>query len=217
MLELLKSGEPFLFSNIIVALVALSITIQRVHALWFKFGRSVEDLLKDVFAQVEAGSFARALQLTNSSDHPINAVFKAALMRANRSEKELRRGVEVAAIAEMPRLRRGTGYMPQLSNIATLFGLIGTIRGLIISFSGVSGGDAATRQAMLSQGISIAFYNTFFGLTVGVLIIIAYMMILGKQNKLLGQMELGSAKLMDQLLMQQSANKEKAANAKKQA
>lgn len=217
MLELLKSGEPFLFSNIIVALVALAITIQRVHALWLKFGRSVEDTLKDVFAQVEAGSFARALQLTNASDHPVNAVFKAALMRANRSEKELRRGVEVAAIAEMPRLRRGTGYMPQLSNIATLFGLIGTIRGLIISFSGVAGGDAATRQQMLSQGISIAFYNTFFGLTVAVLIIIAYMMILGKQNHLLGQMELGTAKLIDQLLMQQSVSKEKATGAKKPA
>lgn len=217
MLELLKSGEPFLFANIFVSLIALAITIQRVHALWVKFGRSVEDLLKDVFTQVEAGSFARALQLTNATDHPINSVFKAALLRANRSEKELRRGVEVAAIAEMPRLRRGTGYMPQLSNIATLLGLIGTIRGLIISFSGVSGGDAATRQAMLSQGISIAFYNTFFGLTVAVLIIIAYMMILGKQNTLLAQMELGTAKLIDTLLMQQSVSKEKAAGAKKPA
>ena len=45
---------------------------------------------------------------------------------------------------------------------------------------------------MLSQGISIAFYNTFFGLTVAVMIILAYMMILGKQNKLMAQMEHGS-------------------------
>jgi biopolymer transport protein ExbB len=217
MLELLKSGEPFLFSNIIVALVALGITIQRVHALWMKFPtRAVEGTLKDVFTQVEAGSFARALQLTNATDTPVNSVLKAALLRANRSEKEIRRAVEVAAIAEMPRLRRGTGYMPQLSNIATLFGLIGTIRGLIISFGGVAGGDAATRQSMLSQGISIAFYNTFFGLTVAVLIIIAYMMILGKQNKLLASMELGTVKLVDQLLMHQSMNKEKA-GAKKPA
>jgi biopolymer transport protein ExbB/TolQ len=211
MLELLKSGEVFLYANIIVALVALQISIQRVHALWFKFGRSVEDMLKEIFGFLESGSFARALQLCNSQDHPVNSVFKAALLRANRSEKELRRAVEVAAIAEMPRLRRGTGYMPQLSNIATLFGLIGTIRGLIISFSGVAGGDAATRQAMLSQGISIAFYNTYFGLTVAVLVIIAYMMILGKQNKLMGQMELGSAKLIDQLLTQQTVTREKAA------
>jgi biopolymer transport protein ExbB/TolQ len=214
MLELLKSGEPFLFANMFVALVALTIAIQRFHALWMKFGRSVEEMLKDIFGHLESGSFARALQLCNANDHPINSVFKAALLRANRSEKEIRRAVEVAAVAEMPRLRRGTAYMPQLSNIATLFGLIGTIRGLIISFSGISGsegGDASTKQAALSQGISIAFYNTYFGLTIAVLVIIAYMMILGKQNKLMGQMELGSAKLVDQLLVQQSLGKEKAA------
>jgi biopolymer transport protein ExbB len=209
MLELLKSFEPFLYANIFVALFALAIVVQRFHALWFRFGRSVEDLLREVFGFLESGSFARALQLCSQQDHPINTIFKAALLRANRSEKEIRRAVEVAAISEMPRLRRGTVYLPQMSNIATLFGLIGTIRGLIISFSGVAGGDAATRQTMLSRGISIAFYNTFFGLTIAVLIIIAYMFILGKQNKLMAQMELGSAKLIDQLLMQQSIGKEK--------
>lgn len=210
MLELLKSGEVFLYANIAVSLVALAIVIQRVHALWFKFGRSIEEVLKEVFGFLESGSFARALQICNAQDHPISSVFKSALLRANRSEKEIRRAVEVAAIAEMPRLRRGTVYMPQLSNIATLFGLIGTIRGLIISFSGIAGtGDAAARQEALSKGIAIAFYNTFFGLTVAVLIIIAYMFILGKQNKLMAQMELGAAKLVDQLLMQQSMSREK--------
>jgi biopolymer transport protein ExbB/TolQ len=61
---------------------------------------------------------------------------------------------------------------------------------------------------MHSQGISIAFYNTFFGLTVAVLIIVAFMLIVGRQNRLLSQMELGSAKLVDQLLLQQSMDKQ---------
>ncbi|MBI2376708.1 MAG: MotA/TolQ/ExbB proton channel family protein [Deltaproteobacteria bacterium] len=211
MIELLKTGEPFLIMNILVAFVSLALGIQRIHSLWFKFGMSFEETLRQVYGFVEQGSFSRAIQLVNAKEHPINAVFKAALSRANRSEREMRRAVEVAAIAELPRLKKGTGYMPQLSNIATLFGLIGTIRGLIISFSGMNeaGGDAGTRQAMLSEGISIAFYNTFFGLTVAVFIIIAYMFILGRQNKLLAQMELGSAKLIDQLLMQQSISREK--------
>ena len=66
---------------------------------------------------------------------------------------------------------------------------------------------------MLSEGISIAFYNTFFGLTVAVLIIIAYMLILGRQNKILGVMELGSAKLIDSLLLRHSIDREKARTA----
>ncbi len=210
MLELLKSGEPFLFLNIIVSLVALSITFQRIHTLWIKLGMSADEMFQQVASFVESGSFARALQVCNAKEHPLSSMFKAALTRANRSEREIRRAVEVAAVTELPKLRKATGYMPQLSNIATLFGLIGTIRGLIISFSGVAAaGDAATRQKMLSEGISIAFYNTYFGLAVAVAIIIAYMMILARQNKILGQMELGSAKLVDQLLIHQSAGRDK--------
>ncbi len=208
MLELLKSGEPFLFANMLVALVALAVTIQRVHALWFKYGVSVEALLTKVLGFIEAGNYAQALQVVGEKVHPLNTIMKAGLVRANRSEKEMRRAVEVAAISELPALRKGTVYMPQLSNIATLFGLIGTIRGLIISFGGVKGGDAAARQAMLAEGISIAFYNTFFGLTVAVLIIIAYMFILGKQNKLLADMELGSARIIDELLIRQSMQRD---------
>jgi biopolymer transport protein ExbB len=207
MLDLIKSGEPFLFANMLLAAIALGVIIQRVASLWFKYGISGESLLKQVMGFVESGSYARAIQLCNSRPHPITTVFKAALLRANRSEREIRRAVEMAAISELPKVRRGTGYLPQMSNVATLLGLIGTIRGLIISFSGVGGADAAVRQQMLSHGISVAFYNTFFGLVVAVSIIACYMFILGRQNKLLSQMEFGAAQLVDQLLLTQQSQK----------
>lgn len=211
MLDLLLSGEPFLFANIGVLLFAIALTAQRVHSLWMKYGASSREMLRQVMGFVEGGSYARALQLCNAADTPVATIFKAALMRANRSEREIRRAVEMTAIEQLPKMKKGTGYMPQLSNLATLLGLIGTIRGLIVSFSGVSGGDAAARQQMLAHGISIAFYNTFFGLTVAVVIIFVYMFILGRQNKLIAEMEFGTAQLVDQLLLNQSSGRQTAA------
>jgi len=211
-LELIKSGEPFLFANMVVLLVGIALSAQRFHSLWIKYGGSVDDMLRQVLGFVESGSYAKAIQVCGTKDHPLNAIFKAALTRANRSEREIRRAVEAAAVDEIPKVRKGTAYMPQLSNMATLLGLIGTIRGLIESFSGMEGGDAATRQAALSKGISIAFYNTYFGLVVAVVIIAAYMVILGRQNKVIGQMEIGSAKLVDTLLLRQAlSNDDRAA------
>jgi biopolymer transport protein ExbB/TolQ len=207
MLELIKSGEPFLFANMFLAAFGLGLIIQRIYSLWFKYGMSTDALLKQVMGFAESGSYARALQLCNARPHPLTVVFKAALLRANRSEREIRRAVEMAAVQELPKLRRGTGYLPQMSNVATLLGLIGTIRGLIISFGGVGGMDAGLKQEALSKGISIAFYNTFFGLVVAVAIIAAYMFVLGRQNKLLSQMEFGAAQLVDQLLITQQAQK----------
>ncbi|AKU92109.1 MotA/TolQ/ExbB proton channel family protein [Vulgatibacter incomptus] len=208
MLELIKSGEPFLFANMLVLLLGIALSAQRFHSLWMKYGGNVHDMLQQVIGFVEAGSYAKAIQVCSSKDHPLHAIFKAAISRANRSEREIRRAVEAAATEVIPKVRKGTAYMPQLSNMATLLGLIGTIRGLIESFSGVSEGDAAARQAALSKGISIAFYNTYFGLVVAVVLIAAYMMILGRQNKVIAQMELGSARLVDTLLLRQALTHE---------
>ena len=52
-----------------------------------------------------------------------------------------------------------------------LVGLLGTIIGLITSFSGVSEADAATKAALLSQGISEALNCTAFGLLVAIIAI----------------------------------------------
>src|SRR5205814_10329932 len=124
-----------------------------------------------------------------------------AVMRAKRTEKEIRLAVETAALPELARFRRGTAVLPQLSTLATLLGLLGTIHGLIISFSGMQGVDAATRQAALSKGVAVAFYNTFFGLTVATTTIVFYLIVSTKQSKEMTRMEAATAAVVDHLLL----------------
>ena len=72
MLELLKSGEPFLFMNMTVALFALALSVQRFHTLWIKLGVSAEDMLNKILQFVETGSFSRALQVCGGQKkHPM--------------------------------------------------------------------------------------------------------------------------------------------------
>ena len=129
----------------------------------------------------------------------------AALVRADRSEKEIRRSVEAAALEEVPKVKSLTVYLPQLSNLATLFGLIGTIHGLIVAFQGAGSENAATRQAILSQGIAIAFYNTFFGLIVATMGVVFYLVLMGKTNTTLAQMEQSAAAVVDSILWKREA------------
>src|SRR5262245_47262192 len=121
--------------------------------------------------------------------------------RAGRSEKEIRRAVETSGVVELSRFRKGTASLPQLSNLATLLGLLGTIHGLIISFSGMQGVDAATRQAALSKGVAVAFYNTFFGLTVATVTVVAYLLVSVKQGREMTRIEHALASLVDHLLV----------------
>ena len=66
--------------------------------------------------------------------------------------------------------------MWSLANISTLIGLLGTVSGLISVFASISaaGLSASDKQAMLSNGIAEAMYNTALGLGIAVFCMIAH-------------------------------------------
>ena len=197
--EILNAGGIFMYGILATSIVSVGVMVQRLISLWFTFRIDSEKLLARVTELVNAGDFAAAMQLC-SGLHPLQKMMMSALMRANRSEKEIRRAVETTAVNELARFRRGTATLPQLSNLATLLGLLGTIHGLITSFSGMSGVDAATRQAALSKGVAIAFYNTLFGLSIATITVVGYLVVSVKQGRDLTKIEHVMATLVDQLL-----------------
>jgi biopolymer transport protein ExbB len=198
--ELLFAGGMFMFGILATSLVAVGIIAQRVFTLWMSFRIRVESLRDKVLAHVDEGDYGKAAQLCDGK-HPLQRMMLAAIERGNRSEKEIRRNVEICAVTELARFRRGTAALPHLSNLATLLGLLGTIHGLIISFSGMQAVDAATRQSALSKGVAVAFYNTFFGLTVATVTVVAYLIISAKQGRELVRMEAATSALVDRLLI----------------
>jgi biopolymer transport protein ExbB/TolQ len=206
MINLLKSGGVFMFCILAASIASLAVIVQRFYTLWFAFRLDVEGLRERVVAYVDQGDYGRAVQVCGGS-HPLQKMLVAALERANRSEKEIRRSLETAAVTQLARFRRGTAALPQLSNLATLLGLLGTIHGLIISFSGMQGVEAAARQAALSKGVAIAFYNTLFGLSVATATVVAYLFVSTKQSKEMTRMEAATASVVDHLLLLPEARK----------
>jgi biopolymer transport protein ExbB len=203
--ELLLAGGMFMFGILATSLVAVGIMAQRVYTLWIGFRINVESLRDKVLAHVDDGDYGKAAQLCDGK-HPLQRMMLAAIERANRGEKEIRRSIETCAVTELARFRRGTAALPQISNLATLLGLLGTIHGLIISFSGMQAVDAAARQAALSKGVAVAFYNTFFGLTVATVTVVAYLLISSKQGREMTRMEAASSALVDRLLTASDAH-----------
>src|SRR5690349_18952911 len=129
MIDILLAGGPFMFAILSVSLIEIGITIWRVIFFWGK-ANSRKAMLAQVLGYTEAKDYGRAIQLTSSSQSPLARLLNSALIRANRSEKEIRRSVETTALEEIPRVKSGTVFLPQLSNLATLLGLLGTIHGL---------------------------------------------------------------------------------------
>jgi len=86
----------------------------------------------------------------------------------------IQKEVEEATALELPMLEKNLVFLSTIASIATLLGLLGTVMGMIRSFSklGDSAGGQAARE--LSQGISEALYNTALGIGTSALAIVMY-------------------------------------------
>src|SRR5262249_39698979 len=75
-----------------------------------------------------------------------------------------------------PAVEARVAVLWSLANIATLIGLVGTVSGLIRTFTSIAaeGLSPAVKQQMLSNGISEAMYNTAIGLGIAVICMIAH-------------------------------------------
>jgi biopolymer transport protein ExbB/TolQ len=196
----LAQGGVMMFVNLGVSITAVGVVLLRVYALWVKYRMSAEAFADAVVANVDQGNYAAAVQVASKEKHPVAAISKDILLKADRSDREIERAYETSAARELPRFRRFTAFLPQAGNLATLIGLVGTIHGLIEAFGGAQAEDAAERQAVLAKGITVAFYNTFFGLSIAVFCAITFIVINGRQTVLLEHMENALNRIRDRVL-----------------
>lgn len=86
----------------------------------------------------------------------------------------IQKEVEEATALELPMLEKNLVFLSTIASVATLMGLLGTVLGMIKSFSalGEEGGGAAAAE--LSKGISEALYNTALGIGTSAIAIIMY-------------------------------------------
>lgn len=197
----LSQGGVMMFINLGVSISAVSVVLLRVYQLWFQYRMSVNAFADSIVASVDQGNYANAVQIASQkASHPLGAIMKDILLKADKSDKEIERAYEASATRELPRLKRFSSYLPQAGNLATLIGLLGTIQGLIEAFGGATAEDAAQRQQVLAKGITVAFYNTFFGLAIAVFCALTYIVINGRQGMMIETMENALNRVRDRIM-----------------
>jgi biopolymer transport protein ExbB len=86
----------------------------------------------------------------------------------------IQKEVEEATALELPMLEKNLVFLSTLASVATLLGLLGTVLGMIRSFSALGEGGGANAAEALSIGISEALYNTALGIGTSAVAIIMY-------------------------------------------
>jgi len=86
----------------------------------------------------------------------------------------IQKEVEEATALELPMLEKNLVFLSTIASVATLIGLLGTVMGMIRSFSSLGATGGTDASAKLSQGISEALYNTALGIGTSAISIVMY-------------------------------------------
>jgi biopolymer transport protein ExbB/TolQ len=175
----------FMWPILAVFVIELGFTFERAIYL---FGAGID---KDAFAQtmqkcILAGDVAKAVKVCSVQNAPVARIVQAGLVKVNRPDEEVQAAMDEAALREMPRITQRTGYLALLANLAMLFGLLGTVMGLIQAFGAVAGKsvDPSQKATILAAGISQAMNCTAFGLIAAIMGLIAFAVLNGRTQKL---------------------------------
>ncbi len=182
----LEEGAPFSFINMMVAAFALAVIGERAYHVLSRYKVNAEEFMNQVAKLVQAGNVDRAVRLTQAANMPLLQVVRAGLTQVNRGEEAIMASIEERMSEVLPQLEKRIAWLWSLANIATLIGLLGTIKGLIVAFNSVANiDDPAKKTSTLMGGIGEAMWNTAFGLGIAVFCMIAHLVLhsMAKKHK----------------------------------
>ena len=167
-------------------LTVITFVIERMLTVAKASGKgNIAEFIRKVQYQLANKNVDAALAECDKQKGSVGNVMKAGLRKYKEmivdseldSEQKvlaIQKEVEEATALELPMLEKNLVFLSTIASVATLLGLLGTVLGMITSFSalGEEGGGDAARQ--LSQGISEALFNTALGIGTSALAIIFY-------------------------------------------
>ncbi len=179
LIDAFKHNPTFMVLNLITSAIVLTIVVERFIFQSSRYRVNSKEFFAQIKKLVAAGNIDRAIKLCEASDYPILQLVKAGLTHANKGADEVDAALSEKLGELKPEAEKRVGALWSLANIATLIGLLGTVSGLIATFAAIAapGLSPSDKQAMLSNGIAEAMYNTALGLGIAVFCMIAHVLL----------------------------------------
>jgi biopolymer transport protein ExbB len=130
-----------------------------------------------------------------AKDSPLGQVLAAGLRNRNGSRYVMKDAIEEAGRGAAHDLARFLTTLGTIATASPLLGLFGTVVGMIEIFGSQS--PTGTNPQQLAYGISVALYNTGFGIAIAVPALIFYRHFRNKVDGYVVQMEQAASKLVD--------------------
>lgn len=129
---------------------------------------NVPEFLRGVLNVLRRGNSVEAASICYDTPGPVAHIVRAAILRGDKGERAIRQAIDDASLAEIPRLERSLGLLATISTLGPLFGLLGSVIGMITLFMDMDSAGQYVDIQTLAKGIWQALLSTAVGLSVGI-------------------------------------------------
>ncbi len=192
MLGTIYKGGPNVCIVLTLLLTVICLSVERFFAINKAKGTgNLIQFVANVKSKLEVGDIDSAQTLCSKQKGSVASVVSSGLRKYAEVEKAteemskdqkllaIQKEIEEATALELPTMEQNLPVVATISTLGTLFGLLGTVLGMIRSFAAMSN-EGAPDSVALAAGISEALINTAFGIATGALAIISYSYFTGK-------------------------------------
>ncbi len=196
--KFMVDGGIFMWVIAVIWAIGLAVAAER----WLRFKGYYVDgasLMATIRKYVIGNDIAAAIQACSESNALIALVMKNGLKRANQTKEQVQDALEATILEVVPKIENRLSTISLMANVSTLFGLLGTIQGLIQSFGAVANAAAAEKAKLLAMGISVAMNTTALGLLSAISLMMIHAYLAGRGERMIKEIEENSVKLLDLL------------------
>lgn len=169
LIHIFEKGGPIMWPLLVASILALGAVLERLVFLFVEGRRRDAKALDALFAEFAKGNVDAAVRIGRESKDFVVRTMGYALERKDQS---LANALDYAQGREIKRFKRGIAILDTCITLAPLLGLLGTVTGMMGSFS-LIGGELSAPGA-ITGGIAEALIATAFGLGIAITALIPF-------------------------------------------
>ncbi len=196
--EVMTRGGLVMWPILLCSLLVVYVILER----WMLFRRArldVGQFLLKLKSLYRHGDISAVLSYCSQKDSPIANIIRRGVLKHGQGVAKMHEAVEFAAREEMFGLERRLSLLASVSGVAPLLGFLGTVLGCIAVFQSIEHKGGLVIPAELAAGIWSALLSTAFGLSVGLVALVAYNWTIAHVRKLVHTMESASNDFLEMI------------------
>ncbi|MDF3037054.1 MAG: MotA/TolQ/ExbB proton channel family protein [Paucimonas sp.] len=194
MLDIIHAAGWPIYLLLVSSVIAFALIIERL--LYLRRKRILpSNLLAEVIRVYHNGKINADVLTNLENNSPLGRVLAAGLRNVNSPREVMKESIEEAGRGTAHDLERFLTTLGTIATLAPLMGLFGTVVGMIEIFGAQNA--MGTNPTQLAHGISVALYNTGFGLAIAMPTLVFYRHFRALVDSFIVDMEQQAIKFVD--------------------